>query len=30
MRSREAGFARHLVKPADPGSLRLLLEALPE
>jgi CheY-like chemotaxis protein/two-component sensor histidine kinase len=30
MRSREAGFARHLVKPADPGSLRTLLEALPE
>ncbi len=30
MRSREAGFARHLVKPADPGALRMLLEALPE
>jgi PAS domain S-box-containing protein len=30
MRSREAGFARHLVKPADPGSLRSLLEALPD
>jgi PAS domain S-box-containing protein len=30
MRSREAGFARHLVKPADPASLRVLLDALPE
>ncbi|HYJ31892.1 MAG TPA: PAS domain S-box protein [Candidatus Binatia bacterium] len=30
LRSRSAGFARHLVKPADPGALRQLLEALPE
>jgi CheY-like chemotaxis protein len=30
MRSHSAGFARHLVKPADPGALRQLLEALPE
>jgi PAS domain S-box-containing protein len=30
VRSREAGFARHLVKPADPVVLRTLLDALPE
>jgi len=30
LRSREAGFARHFVKPADPVALRSLLEALPE
>jgi CheY-like chemotaxis protein/two-component sensor histidine kinase len=30
MRSRSAGFARHLVKPADPSALRQLLESLPE
>jgi CheY-like chemotaxis protein len=28
-RSVEAGFARHLVKPVDPGDLLALLEALP-
>ena len=30
VRSREAGFARHLVKPADPVVLRGMIEALPE
>ncbi|HYV20395.1 MAG TPA: ATP-binding protein [Verrucomicrobiae bacterium] len=28
-RSEEAGFARHLVKPVDPGDLLALLDALP-
>ena len=30
MRSKAAGFARHVVKPADPGALRAMLESLPE
>jgi PAS domain S-box-containing protein len=30
LRSRAAGFARHLVKPADPLKLRALIETLPE
>ncbi|MGE5179037.1 MAG: PAS domain S-box protein [Bacteroidota bacterium] len=29
LRSRSAGFARHLVKPADPATLRKMLETLP-
>jgi len=30
IRSRAAGFARHLLKPADLGTLKSLLESLPE
>jgi CheY-like chemotaxis protein len=30
LRSKAAGFARHLVKPADPMKLRALIESLPE